>query len=219
MNCTKCGKEIPDGEKKVCDECERNVIESIVAEEKEECKTKKVKVKKEKAPKKEKNKKISIKEMVICGIAIVFVVAIVIGICAVINSNKSGNTIGNIRNYGYAVESDNWIYYLAPNEDSSQIGIFKIRNNGKDKKQLYMSEIDIVSLNVYKDHIYFIGNSTETYLENDELDNKIYRIENGSEKIKVSEKIKGFEVTVEDDKVSIEINIDEAKTITKRDNE
>ena len=91
-------------------------------------------------------------------------------------NNKPGNTIGNIRNYGYAVENNNCIYYLAPNEDSTQIGIFKVKNNGKDKQQLYMSEIDIVSLNVYKDYIYFIGSATETYLEEDDVDNKIYRM-------------------------------------------
>ena len=39
-----------------------------------------------------------------------------------------------------------------------------------------MSDLDIVSINVYKDYIYFIGSATETYLEDDDLDNKIYRI-------------------------------------------
>ena len=57
-----------------------------------------------------------------------------------------------------------------------QIGIFKIKSNGKDKQQLYMSKLDIVSLNVYKGYIYFIGSATETYLEDDQIDNKIYRM-------------------------------------------
>ena len=202
MYCTKCGKEIPEGEKKVCDECEKNVVEEIVAEkkekEKEEKKTKKEKVKKEKtkkekAPKKEgdwkvskeKNKKGFVKEIVVCVIAVIFIVAILLVLANLMINNKAGNTIGNIRNYGYAAESNNWIYYLAPNEDSTEIGIFKIRNNGKDKQQLYMSEIDIISLNVYKDYIYFIGSATQTYLEEDDIDNKIYRMKTDGTNLEV----------------------------------
>ena len=203
MYCTKCGKEIPDTEKKVCDECEKNVVEAIVAEEKEETKkeekkvkkekVKKEKIKKEKAPKKEgdwkvskgKNKKGFVKEIVICIIAVLFIAAIILVLANLMISNKPGNTIGNIRNYGYAVENNNWIYYLSPNEDSTEIGIFKIRNNGKDKQQLYMSETDIVSLNVYKDHIYFIGSATETYLEEDDVDNKIYRMKTDGTNLEV----------------------------------
>ena len=99
--------------------------------------------------------------------------------------SKEGNTIGNIRNYGYAVESDNWIYYLSPNEDSTEIGIFKVKNNGKNKQQLYMSNLDIVSLNVYKDYIYFVGNDVGTYLEGDDIDNKIYRMKKDGTAIEV----------------------------------
>lgn len=202
MYCTKCGKEIPEGEKKVCDECEKNVVEEIVAEKKEEVKeekkakkekVKKEKTKKEKAPKKEgdwkvskeKNKKGFVKEIVVCVIAVIFIVAILLVLANLMINNKAGNTIGNIRNYGYAAESNNWIYYLAPNEDSTEIGIFKIRNNGKDKQQLYMSEIDIISLNVYKDYIYFIGSATQTYLEEDDIDNKIYRMKTDGTNLEV----------------------------------
>ena len=166
MNCTKCGKEIPDGKKEICKECKKE----IKKEEKMAKKSNNDNVGKE------KNKNASIKEKMLCIGAIIFVVAILLVICIFINSNKTGNTIGNIRNYGYAVEADNWIYYLAPNEDSTQIGIFKVKNNGKDNKQIYMSEIDIVSLNVYKDYIYFIGTAPESYLEADDVDNKIYRM-------------------------------------------
>lgn len=206
MYCTKCGKEIPDGEKKVCDECEKNVVEAIVAEEKEEekeevkeevkkeeKKAKKEKVKKEKTPKKEgewnvakdKNKKGFVKEIVVCAIFVLLITVILCLMSSMLINNKAGNTIGNIRNYGYAVENNNWIYYLAPNEDSTEIGIFKIKNNGKDKQQLYMSELDIVSLNVYKDYIYFIGSATETYLEEDDVDNKIYRMKTDGTNLEV----------------------------------
>lgn len=189
MYCAKCGKEIPDGEKKVCDECEKKVIETIVAEEKEEVikdsKEKKNKVK-TKAKKendgnwkvsREKNKKGTLKKVITCIITIIIVAAIIFCMSKLLNNSKAvGNSIGNIRNYGYAAEDGGWIYYLSPNEDSTEIGIFKVKNNGNDKQQLYMSELDIVSINVYKGYIYFIGSATETYLENDELDNKIYRM-------------------------------------------
>lgn len=225
MYCTKCGKEIPDGEKKICDDCEKKILQEITAEEKEEVKESKKASKKET---KEKAKKVSKEEKVaekkakkenkknekankvdkkddannewkVTGeknkkknnlesvLFIAVVLVLVIGGAFMLShlftqGETEGNTIGNIRNYGYAVEDGNWIYYLAPNEDSSQIGIFKVKSNGKDKKLLYMSEIDIVSLNVYKNHIYFIGSGVETYTETDELDNKIYRIKkDGSE--------------------------------------
>lgn len=187
MYCAKCGKEIPDGEKKVCDECEKSVVEAIVAEEKAEVKAEaKTEKKKEKKSKKEKNgvwevskkkeKKGLIKKVIVCALTVLCVALVIFFISKLFTGSNVGNTIGNIRNYGYATESNGWIYYLSPNEDSTEIGIFKIKNNGKDKQQLYMSGSDIVSMNVYKGYIYFIGSATETYLEEDELDNKIYRM-------------------------------------------
>ena len=178
MFCAKCGKEIPDGEKKVCEECEKDVVETPVSEEVITEKPKKEK--KEKSGKKIKvnflGKKELIKKVVAGVIAIIAVILLVMLLGNLTNGNNAGNTIGNIRNYGYAVDAGNWIYYLSPNEDSSEIGIFKIRSNGKDKQQLYMSKLDIVSLNEYKGYIYFIGSATETYREDDQVDNKIYRM-------------------------------------------
>lgn len=233
MYCTKCGKEIPDGEKKVCDDCEKKLLQEITAEEKTTKEVKKESKKEKTTSKKEtkeKNKKVSKEEKVaekkakkenkkteklnkeekkedanewkVAGeknkkkndlVSVLFVAIIlllVIGGAFVIShlftqGKSEGNTIGNIRNYGYAVEDGNWIYYLAPNEDSSQIGIFKVKNNGKDQELLYMSEIDIVSLNVYKNYIYFIGSSVETYTETDELDNKIYRMKKDGSDLEV----------------------------------
>ena len=82
--------------------------------------------------------------IIVCCIFICISIALLCGAYAM--RDIPGNTIGNIRNYGYATEQDGWIYYLAPNEESTQVGIFKIRNNGQDKQQLYMSALDIVSL-------------------------------------------------------------------------
>ncbi len=69
MYCAKCGKEIPDGEKKVCEECEKDTMQASEVESvKEEVNagtqevsqenTKEKKVKKEKKSKKVKKKTI-----------------------------------------------------------------------------------------------------------------------------------------------------------------
>ena len=210
MYCTKCGKEIPDGEDKICEECKKNLIHSIENEEnkqdvkdttknetnKQDVKeTKKSKTEKEKvyewkvAKEKKKTSKKVVVYITILFIIIALLVALILSsitkstgsiiekfLSLSFIGEQAGNSIGNIRNYGYAAENDGWIYYLSPNEDTSQIGIFKIRNNGQDKKQLFMSEMDIVSINVYKGYIYFIASELQSNLENDDLDNKICRM-------------------------------------------
>ena len=198
MYCTKCGKEIPEGENKVCQECQKKVLKEIVNEEKNENKQTEVELKEKKASKNKKNaatkekkedgkwniskenkvndeKKYKLGKLIgIISLILIFFILVLIYIYG--NTNKIGNTIGNIRNYGYAAEQGNWIYYLAPNQDSTQIGIFKVKKDGTNQEELYMSEIDIVSINVYKNYIYFIGVKKGAYNENDEFDNKIYRI-------------------------------------------
>ena len=120
MFCAKCGKEIPDGERKVCEECEKEVVETILAEE-EAKKEEPKKGKKEKTAKKCKinlaGKKELIKKVVIAIVAVVVVALLVMLVSSLTGGNNAGNTIGNIRNYGYAAENGNWIYYLSPNRD------------------------------------------------------------------------------------------------------
>lgn len=40
MNCTKCGKEIPEGENQICDECQKKILEEISNAEKDDEKQK-----------------------------------------------------------------------------------------------------------------------------------------------------------------------------------
>ncbi len=159
MYCIKCGKEIPDDGNNICDECS-------------------------------KKSKRTLKKMdkIIIGtfIAIIFVTVLLGLIFVNSSSNTIGNSIGNIRNYGYAAKQGKWIYYLSPNEDSTQVGIFRVKENGKSNKLLYMSEkLDIMAINVYRNYVYFIGIETED-TENEgeedvEVNNKIYRMRtNGS---------------------------------------
>ena len=81
-----------------------------------------------------------------------------------------------------------YIYYLSPNEDSSKVGICKVKNNGKEEPQeLFMEDIDILSINSYKNYIYFIGVGAEVYSESDEVDNKIYRMKKDGFKMSYEE--------------------------------
>ncbi len=172
MNCTKCGKEIPDGENKVCDECQAKVLEEIANEEKSDVNNQ------EKTQKSEKGSNKGFLVVIACVI-IAIVALLIVFIINNTNANE-GNSIGNIRNYGYGTVSGNWIYYLAPNEDSSNVGIFKVKKDGSDKQQIFMNEgsndQEIVSINVSGKYVYFIKIIQEAYNEDDQLDNKIYRM-------------------------------------------
>ena len=191
MNCTKCGKEIPDGENTLCEDCQKKELEEKevktemvenaekdsvqeVKEEKKDHKKEKKTENKNEVKKDDQSKNIKIAGAII---AVIIVLAIIlIGFFVIAGKNKVGNTIGNIRNYGYAVRQGGWIYYLSPNEGSTQSGIFKVKPNGSGKKELYMGSMDILSMNVVGKYIYFIGISSEAYSEEDTLDNKIYRM-------------------------------------------
>lgn len=200
MNCTKCGKEIPEGDKKVCDDCQKEVLKNIVSSEnkKEE---EKFKVSKN-SDKEKKSSKVGL-------IVLVILLIIVGGLCyyeysngkissaikdintsLFVGDNKIGNTIGNIRNYGYATIQKQWIYYLSPDEKGEQVGIFKIKTDGTEKQQLYMSTGEIISLNVMGEYVYYIvidenGNrickiktdGTEyTVINDNEISNACYEI-------------------------------------------
>lgn len=191
MNCTKCGKEIPEGEKKVCDECQKKLLEEIASAEKEDKNVKEKKSELEKDAKNEfkvKAKKNKNKYHPIIGVICLFViVALIVGALYFYNKKGIGNTIGNIRNYGYGAVSGNWIYYLSPNEDSSSVGIFKVKKDGTKPQQLYMSdgEQEIVSINVVGNYVYFIGINNYEYNEDDEIDNKIYRMKTDGSNLEI----------------------------------
>lgn len=196
MNCTKCGKELSDGRRKICKECAEQE-----KKEKEELKAKKAAEKKAKEETKKENKKIEVtpkeeeavkeeKKCACCklnkkGIVIAVVIALIVIVVlmfGLLSKNGVGNTIGNIRNYGYATIDGNYIYYLAPNDDSSAVGIFKIKKDASGEgKELFMEDMDVVSINVSNGYVYFIGVSPDAFSETDELDNKIYKMKtNGS---------------------------------------
>lgn len=122
-------------------------------------------------------------------IAIIVVLVVIIGAICIINlsntSNNVGNTIGNIRNYGYGVSDGKWIYYLSPSEDGSKVGIYKIKNRGDKKEKVLMEDFDIYSINLYKNYIYFVGKGLEAYSDTDKVDNKIYKMKKDGSDLKV----------------------------------
>jgi len=170
MNCTKCGKEIPEGENKVCDECQKKVLDDIVSSENEKAKETPKKEEKFKVSKNGDEKKKSGKIKII---VIIILLVIIAGIGYVeystgkissilgFSNYEVGSTIGNIRNYGYAVTQKEWIYYLSPDEKGEKIGIFKVKTDGTDKQQLFMSSGEVVSLNIKESRLYFIVTDVE----------------------------------------------------------
>lgn len=116
------------------------------------------------------------------SIFLILVILIILGIILLKNVFKQenvGNSIGNIRNYGYAAKSGKWIYFISPSEDIKQMGIFKIKQGDteqKTKKELVKDEWSLLSLNVFKDYVYFIAELPETFSDEDEINNKIYRM-------------------------------------------
>lgn len=191
MNCTKCGKELTDKRRKICAECAEKE-----KKEKEEMKAKKAAEKKEKEvaentkETKSDNKSKKNEDTKTKLIALGFAVAIILVICLIVGlvltKGGVGNTIGNIRNYGYSTTDGKYIYYLAPNEDSTAVGIFKIRKNGKgDPEKLFMEDLDVVSINVYNGYLYFIGVSPDKYSDEDEINNKIYKMKTNGKQLTV----------------------------------
>lgn len=158
---------------------EKNVVEEKVEVASEEVKEKKSK----------KGKK-CIKFIIITLIAILatlvgLYLAYYLGFFRI--NNKVGNTIGNIRNYGYATTEGNQIYYVSPSEDGEKISIYKCKKNGRDIKTLLTESWEIYGLNASGDFLYFIGinMSKEKYQDDDYVDNKIYRMRTNGKDLKV----------------------------------
>ena len=97
--------------------------------------------------------------------------------------NNIGNSISNIRNYGYASAQGDWIYYIAPNQNASRECLYKVKTNGLEKTKLLESDTDILSLNVYDNYLYYISIKDNVEGSEDEKDNKIYRLNTDGEPV------------------------------------
>ena len=149
------------------------VVEEVVAEETIEKEKKKF------------NFKLLISILVILVVAIGIWLAFNFGLIKI--NNKIGNSIGNIRNYGYATAQGNKIYYISPSEGAEKISIYKCNKNGSNIETLLTEKLELYSLNVLGDYLYFIGInvSDEEYSEEDYLDNKIYKMKTNGKDLQV----------------------------------
>ena len=122
-----------------------------------------------------KNKKILKISLLIIGVLAV-IIGIVFAVLNGINKKTVGNTIGNIRNYGYAAEDNKYIYYMAPNKTGELKTISRINKKlNKESEELISGDWDITGINVYKNYIYFVTLAVSDSSE-DEIDNKIHRM-------------------------------------------
>ena len=191
MKCVKCGKKIQKSISKLCPECQKKLLKELKAEEN---KPKTVKL---------DDGKFSLGEKIfaiVCAIVIIVSLTVTsytlikrrieVNKNSITNDNllgkKIGNTIGNIRSYGYCAKEDDWIYYYAANEDFSKNRICRTKGNGASKSIIFEeSNMEIYSLNAINGYIYFIGILAEPYSSNDEIDNKIYRMKNDGSNLEV----------------------------------
>lgn len=156
----------------------------------------------EKDIKEEKNK-ISPKKIILICISIIIILAIIICILFIPKDsqgrnlanrvytffmgekNAVGNTIGNIRNYGYIATDENYLYFMAPNDEGSAIGIRKIAKDNLtgESEMLIEGNWQIVGLNYMDGYLYFVTMADPSDENSDDIvDNKIYRMKtDGSE--------------------------------------
>ena len=160
--CTKCGKEIPEGDNKYCDDCKNSLLTDIENDEDNKFEIKKdQKVEKEAKPKKTGK---------IIGIivAIVIVLAIIGSVCLEISTgmishiitgkNVIGIDVGNNNNnLGCANIQGNWIYYMSLANDGMEIALNKVKTDGTEKQVLVQKDWEIYSINVVGNYMYFVA--------------------------------------------------------------
>ena len=177
---------IQDEEVKTSDEVTEEIkVENMVEEVAEQPVVETVEEMTAKTEKNKKGKKCIIIAILIIAVLAGLYLGYYFGLLKI--NNKIGNSIGNIRNYGYAAEEGNQIYYISPSEDGEKISIYKCKKNGKDIKTLLTESWEIYGLNASGDYLYFIGinMSDSKYQEDDYVDNKIYRMRTNGKDLEV----------------------------------
>lgn len=130
---------------------------------------------------KKENLKKSKKKSIIIIVSIFIIILIAIAIYFIIPKDKNvvGNTIANIRNYGYVVTDEKYLYFMAPNDEGSALGIRKIDKNNLtgNSQMLIENNWEILSLNYMDGYLYFITMADpEDKSQEDKVDNKIHRM-------------------------------------------
>ena len=174
-------EEVVEEEKK---EVEEKIEEKAVESEKEDSVENVVEEVKEEKKEKKNSKIVNI----VVGIILAVLIIVVAFLCAKkVMSPKVGSSVGNIRNYGYSVADNGWVYFMSFGDDGQKVTLNKIRQNGKDQQEITSGETGnwtILSLNVEGGWLYFIGleqidgsSLSEKELATADLyDNKIYKV-------------------------------------------
>lgn len=197
MHCIKCGKEIPDGENKICDECKNSLLTNLESDEDAH----KFEIKKEQNPKKEEPPKKKRKLGVI--IAIILIIAVITAIVVaefttgvfsnIFTKRKVGIEVGNNNNnLGCSNIQGDWIYYMSLAKDGTEIALNKIKTDGTEQQVLVQKDWEIYSINVMGDYLYFIafepteeGTTTEGATSTAYQHNKIYKMSLDGKELKV----------------------------------
>jgi len=188
MKCIRCNKDFQDGEGNLCPDCKKKYeLEQSTAQNTKTININPFKRFYSNRVKMYLTQKEKVKTLAI-GIGALIILIIIISSI----KGNGGNIdilskVGNLREYGYADRDNGWIYYIAPDSELSKMGIYKIKENGDKPKELNtIGKYDIMSINAYKDYLYFIVQSSSNYSNNgDTLDNKIYKMKNDGTELEV----------------------------------
>ena len=186
--CTKCGKEIPDGENKLCDDCKNSLLTEL---ENDEASKTKFNISKENTKEEKKNRKINKKICFIIALAILVLAIAVVEFQTnwfsnlILGYNKVGISIGNNNNnFGYANIQGKWIYYMTLSDDASKIDIKRIKTDGTGSETIAEQDWEIYSINVYGKYLYFIA--FEAVVDEDMYqNNKIYKMSLDGKELRV----------------------------------
>lgn len=161
--CTKCGKEIPDGDNKYCEDCKNSLLTDIENDED----TNKFEIKKDQNVEKEAKPK-NLGKTIATIVVIIIVLAIAGGVWLEISTgmishvvtgkNIVGIDVGNNNNnLGCANIQGNWIYYMSLANEGMEIAINRVKTDGTEKQVLAQKDWEIYSINVVGNYIYFVA--------------------------------------------------------------
>ncbi len=131
----------------------------------------------------QKLQKIFRKKITILILGILLIIAILVGleigmgaISNLFSIGEIGNSAGNIMNCGYSVEKDGYIYFVSPSQDMHITQISRVKVGTTESEVIYNGNYDIRGLNIIGNKIYFINIAVENTLDEDGVDNKIYKM-------------------------------------------
>lgn len=197
MNCTKCGKEIPDGENKLCEDCKNSLLTDIGNDEENSSSKfeikKDQKVDKDEKPKEKEKAKIFIAIIVILAVVAVAYIEFSTGLFSrmITGSNLVGIDVGNNNNnLGCANIQGDWIYYMSLANEGMEIAINRVKTDGTGKEVLVQKDWEVYSINVVGNYLYFVAFEPTEEIEAESTStayqkNRIYKMSLDGKELKV----------------------------------